>query len=97
MEVERGRIELRQDVDTAKPGVDAVGQRNVYQTELGAKGHRGLGAILGQRKQSRTFPTTHDNREHFRHASILEPAVKTVKKRSVIPLTKIVSHAKLYP
>ena len=47
MPVERGRVELRQDVNAVDLRVDAVTDRNVDQAILGAQGHRRFCAQFG--------------------------------------------------
>lgn len=51
MAVERGGVELREDVDLGQAAVDAVGHGHVDQAVGAADGHGGLGALLGQREQ----------------------------------------------
>ena len=43
--IERERLVLGEDVDLAQVGVDAVGERDVDDAVVAAKGNRGLGAI----------------------------------------------------
>jgi hypothetical protein len=59
--VQRGRVELREQVDALEVGVDAVGDRDVDQAILARQRHRGLGAFLGQREQARALAAAHDD------------------------------------
>ena len=47
MAVERERLVLRGDEDAAKPGVDAVAEREIDDSVGTAEIHRRLGALLG--------------------------------------------------
>ena len=47
MPVQRGRVELCQDINAGDFRVDAVTDRNVDQAILGAQGHRGFRTQLG--------------------------------------------------
>ena len=49
--VERERLVLGEDEDPAQAGVDAVGERDVDDAVVSAKGHGRFGAIAGQRKE----------------------------------------------
>ena len=51
MPVQRQRLVLRQDVNLAQSGVDAVGKRDVDDAVMPAKRHRRLGPIACKRKQ----------------------------------------------
>jgi hypothetical protein len=49
--VQRQRLVLGQDEDLAQAGVDAVGERDVDDAVVPAKGHGRFGAIAGKRKE----------------------------------------------
>ena len=65
--VERERLVLRQDVDPAQVGVDAVGERDVDDAVLAAKRNGRLGAIARQRKQPLTCATGQQYAESVFH------------------------------
>jgi len=54
--VERRRVELREQVNPAQSGVDAIGNRNVHQTIFSCQGNRGFGPFFGEREQTRALP-----------------------------------------
>jgi len=62
--VQRGRVELSEQVDPLQPRVDAVGDRDVHQAILASQRHRRFGALLGQREQARALPTAHNDGQH---------------------------------
>ncbi len=62
--VQRGRIELCQNVDAPEAGVDAVGDRDVHEPVFAGERHGGLGAVLRQRKQPRALAAAHDDAEN---------------------------------
>ena len=62
--VQRGGVELGEQVDAPQAGVDAVGDGDIDQAILAGQRHRRLGALLGQREQARALPAAHDHREH---------------------------------
>ena len=49
--VQRERLVLGEDVDLAQAGVDAVGECDVDDAVVAAKGYRRFGAIAGERKE----------------------------------------------
>ena len=51
MAVERERLVLGEDVDAAQAGVDAVGESDVDDAVMAAKGHGGFGTVAGERKE----------------------------------------------
>ena len=59
------RVELRQHIDRAQSGVEAIADRNIDQAIFSAERHRRLRAILGQRKQPRPGAATHDDGERL--------------------------------
>ena len=65
MPVQRGGIELRQNVNAPEAGVDAVGDGDVHQPVFAGEGHGGLGAVLCQRKQPGALATAHDDAENL--------------------------------
>jgi len=60
--VERGRVELREDVDLGDAAVQAVAHRHVDQAVRAADWHRRLGALLGQGVQAAAGTTAEDDR-----------------------------------
>ena len=63
MPVQRRRVELRQRVDLVDARVDAVGHRDVDQAVVGAEGHGGLGALLGERVEAGAGAAAEDDAE----------------------------------
>ena len=63
--VQRGGIELRQNVNAPEAGVDAVGNRDVHDAVFAGERHGGLGAVLRQRKQARALAAAHDDAENL--------------------------------
>ena len=61
MPVERGRVELGEEVNALQIGIDAVGNRDVDQTILPGQRHRRLGSLLGQREETGPLPSSHDD------------------------------------
>jgi hypothetical protein len=59
--------ELGQDIDAVDTAVQAIRERNIDQTVLACQGHRGLGAILGQRIQACPPTTTEHERYDVSH------------------------------
>ena len=59
--VQRGRVELRQQIDALEVGVDAVRDGDVHQAVLAGERHRRLGAILGEGEQARALSAAHDD------------------------------------
>jgi hypothetical protein len=60
---QRLALELGEDVDRVDAGVDEVRQDEVDDAVLAAEGHRGLGALLGQREQARALAARHHHPE----------------------------------
>jgi hypothetical protein len=54
--VEGEGLVLGEDVDAAEVGVDAVGEGDVDDAVLAAKGDGGFGAIAGEREEPLTCP-----------------------------------------
>ena len=50
MSMQRSGIKLRQQINPAQPGVDAIGNGNVHDPVLARERHRRFGALFGQRK-----------------------------------------------
>ena len=71
--VQRGGIELRQNVDAPEAGVDAVGDRDVHEPVFARERHGGFGAVLGQWKQPRALAAAHDDAEHLARVGGLAP------------------------
>ena len=63
--VQRGGIELGQQVNAPQTGVDAVGDGNIHEPILAGQRHRRLGALFGQREQARALPAAHDHGKHI--------------------------------
>ena len=61
--VQRGAVELREQVDALEVGVDAVRDRDVHDAVLARERHGGFRALLGQRKKPRARAATHDDGE----------------------------------
>ena len=74
--VQRGGIELRQNVNAPEAGVDAVGNRDVHQPVFAGQRHGGLGALLGEREQARALPAAHDDGEDVADIDGLATAVQ---------------------
>jgi hypothetical protein len=78
--IERGGIELRQNVDAADVRVQAVAHGNVDQPVLPGDRNRGLGPRGGQWKQPRALAAAKNDRErihghqHGRRAKLQPPA-----------------------
>ena len=53
--MQRGRVELRQQINASQAGIDAVGNRDVDQPIFAGERHGGLGAFFGEREQA-AFP-----------------------------------------
>lgn len=58
---------LGQAVDLVDAAVDAVADRDVDQTIVSAKRHRGLGALFGERVQARARAAAEDDAQHGLH------------------------------
>ena len=54
MPVQRERLVLRENVDPAQVGIDAIGECDIDDAIYAAEGDRGLGAIAGQRVEAFT-------------------------------------------
>ena len=65
MPVQRGGVELRQHVDVAEAGVDAIADRDIHQAVFARERHRGFGALLRQGKEPRARAAAHDDGEGF--------------------------------
>ena len=65
--VERQRLVLRQDVDLAQVGVDAVGQRDVDDAIDAAEGDGRLGAVASQRVQALSRAASQQDSQGFSH------------------------------
>ena len=63
--VQRGGVKLRQDVDAAEPGIDAVRDRDVHDAVFAGERHGRLGAVFSERKQSRPLAAAHDDTQHL--------------------------------
>jgi hypothetical protein len=63
--MQRGRIELRQNVDAPEAGIDAIGNWDVHKPVFSGERHSGLGAVFRQRKQPRALPAAHDDAKDF--------------------------------
>ena len=63
--VQRGGIELCQNVDALETGVDAVRDGDVHEAVFTGERHSGFGALLCQRKQPRASATAHDDTENL--------------------------------
>ena len=63
MAVERGGIELGEQINAPEMRIDAVGDRNVHQAVFARQGNCGLRAVARQRKQPRPLPPAHNDRE----------------------------------
>ena len=63
--VERGGIELGQDVDAAEPRINAVGNRDVHNPVFAGQRHGRFGAVLGQGKEATPLTATHDDAENL--------------------------------
>ena len=74
--MERGGIELCQDIDAAEPGIDAIGNGNVHQPVFTRQRHGGLGALFGQGVQACSLAAAHDDGQHVADVDRLAPAVQ---------------------
>ena len=85
--VQRGGIELRQNVNAPESGVNAVGNRDVHQPVFAGQRHGGLRALLGQREQPRALASAHDNGENVADIDGLAAAVqhKPVCTANILP------------
>ena len=63
MAMQRHAVELRQHIDRAQPGVQAIADRDIDQPIFPAERHRRLGTIFRQRKQARPRAAAHDDGE----------------------------------
>src|SRR6185369_6679740 len=61
--VQRRAIELREDVDAAQAGVNAVRDRDIDDPVFASEWHSRLRPFLGQRKESRARAAAHDDGE----------------------------------
>lgn len=62
--VQGRRVELREAVHLVDVGVQAVRHGDVDEAVVGAQGHGGLGALLGERVQPRARPAAQDDAQH---------------------------------
>src|SRR5262245_2810595 len=73
--VQRGGVELSEQVDALEVRVDAVGKWNVHQTILARQRHRRLGPLFRQWKKPGPLTAAHDYRQHvadvWRHSFAL--------------------------
>ena len=66
-------VELREHVDAVQPAVDAVRQRDVDQAVLSGHRHGRLGAVLGQRVQTRALtPAKYQGDDVFHSLSLAD-------------------------
>ena len=68
MTIQRGAVELRQNVDRPESGIQTVTDRYIDQSIFAGQRHRRFCAILGQGKQACPRTTAHDDGER----SVLE-------------------------
>ena len=61
--VQRGGIELRQQVDPVEAGVQTVRDGDVHQPVLAGQRDRRLGTVARERKEPRALAAAHDDRE----------------------------------
>lgn len=80
MPVEGRGVELREGVDLGHVAVDAVADRDVDQAVVGAQGHGGLGAALGQGVQAGASTTTQNDAQHGLQCV---PKERPIKRRGV--------------
>ena len=59
--VQRGGIELREHVDAAQPGIDAIGDRDIDEAIFARERHGRFRALLGQRKEAGARAAAHDD------------------------------------
>ena len=77
--VERECLVLREDVDPAQAGVDAVGERDVDDAVVAAKWHGRLGAVAGERKKTFAGPARKQHAECVSHVR-RDPALSLRKR-----------------
>ena len=65
--VERERLVLREDVDAAQIGVQAIGKSDVDDAVDAAEGHRGFGAVASKRIESFSGSACQKNPESIFH------------------------------
>ena len=84
--VERERLVLREDVNVAQVGVDAVGQCDVDDAVLAGEGDRGLGAIAREGKKPFASATCKQHTECVSHRPTpgkrSEPLPTTISERN---------------
>jgi hypothetical protein len=68
MPVQRGAVELREDVDLADPAVDAVAHGHIYKAVGPSDGYGWLGTCLGKGEQTGACTSAQD--DGCRHAPI---------------------------
>src|SRR5579884_3694551 len=54
-------VELRQQINAAQAGIDAVGDRDVHKAIFAGERHSGFGAFLGEREKPLALPPAHDD------------------------------------
>ena len=65
MPMQRRRIEMREQINAAQIGVDAIGDRDIHEPVFTGQGDGRLGALLGEWEQAAALPSSHDDREHI--------------------------------
>ena len=67
MPIERGRVELRQNVDSLDLRVDAIADGNIDQAIFGAEGNGRLGAKFGKRVEPLSGTSAQNNGQYSFH------------------------------
>ena len=67
MPIERGRVELRQNVDSLDLRVDAIADGDIDQAIFGAEGNGWLGAKFGKRVEPLSGPSAQNNGQYSFH------------------------------
>jgi hypothetical protein len=84
--VERGRVELGQDVDPFEPRMQAVAERYVDQPVLAADRNGRLRSLVGEREEARPAAAAEDEREHVVHrATFYAACPRAVGRRHARP------------
>src|ERR1700722_15434427 len=65
MAMQRGTVELRQDITPPESRVETVTDRYIDQSIFSGQRDRRFRAVLGQRKQARSRAASHDDRKCF--------------------------------
>ena len=68
MLVERRRVVLGDHEHAFQAGVEAVGDRDIYQAIFSGDRDGGFGALAGQRGEAASGPTAQDKGNHFDHS-----------------------------